>query len=855
MAETHSTSVGDSQHLEQVESPLSHSFLRPSHAPPIPKGLPRTHIQPGSLLDEISAVAAAHSDFRNEWDTRPHHRLINMPNSPPSTTTEPSTDEMHYAESDIPLPLPPFPGNSRFEPFGRHRYSHQQLRSKRCVSDEDDEEEEKRPQKRRRHHSTASRVPAELPSLKRHQSHYFSNVDLFQQQDSNFNYLKYAKASDIRTTPSASPHIRVMDLCFDFDPRSQFDRLMLRSAEHHRLLHHLTFELFAGDTLALLYTAESEMQTFIRVLAHSELPQGRVHGVLEINGHKLKPRQFGERVAHVSSSLLPSGLTLSEHLNLYSSLVQPATTAFKRQETIEQLIQGLALAPFRAQLVEKLGRNEVQRLKLASKMLLDTDLLLCENILRDMDVYDAAFIIDFVRDWAQRLKRIVIVAMNPPTPEILTMFGKTAILTCGRMVFMGESGEMSDYFQSIGYSCPPFKNPCDYYVDLVTHDVLTVESARESMARIRTLAEIWTHKDSPLNPPRGNIVSPKVQHAGLIAKIFVLYKLFWCRTLNRPLSICWEVVIAMIMSLLLGWIFFQLPLDRRSGINDRQGFLCSLLLICQLPLTLAGTRTVILDWPLLEHDLAFGAYTRRVYLISKLLFDLPVATISGIAYAVPAYILTNQNPIVESEMSVLLSFVIVVALNYLLARYAAWCFALFAQSVLTGALQYCKLIANSFDSYCISGFTFGLLLLFSGFLIHPEDQLLSNVQAYNPVKVLGADLLRASFLGRSKTSEFMSTTFDFRRPSNRTEIFIDCQKKKILATKLKQIPIYTVAKCLQTTGSEAFKFSGFLPASLDFQHGGWLILSVGLMLSISLIAVVHQQHRTKRNPVTIKTFK
>ncbi|KAI6197034.1 ATP-binding cassette sub-family G member 8 [Aphelenchoides besseyi] len=744
MAETHSTSVGDSQHLEQVESPLSHSFLRPSHAPPIPKGLPRTHIQPGSLLDEISAVAAAHSDFRNEWDTRPHHRLINMPNSPPSTTTEPSTDEMHYAESDIPLPLPPFPGNSRFEPFGRHRYSHQQLRSKRCVSDEDDEEEEKRPQKRRRHHSTASRVPAELPSLKRHQSHYFSNVDLFQQQDSNFNYLKYAKASDIRTTPSASPHIRVMDLCFDFDPRSQFDRLMLRSAEHHRLLHHLTFELFAGDTLALLYTAESEMQTFIRVLAHSELPQGRVHGVLEINGHKLKPRQFGERVAHVSSSLLPSGLTLSEHLNLYSSLVQPATTAFKRQETIEQLIQGLALAPFRAQLVEKLGRNEVQRLKLASKMLLDTDLLLCENILRDMDVYDAAFIIDFVRDWAQRLKRIVIVAMNPPTPEILTMFGKTAILTCGRMVFMGESGEMSDYFQSIGYSCPPFKNPCDYYVDLVTHDVLTVESARESMARIRTLAEIWTHKDSPLNPPRGNIVSPKVQHAGLIAKIFVLYKLFWCRTLNRPLSICWEVVIAMIMSLLLGWIFFQLPLDRRSGINDRQGFLCSLLLICQLPLTLAGTRT---------------------------------------------------------------------------------------------------------------GFTFGLLLLFSGFLIHPEDQLLSNVQAYNPVKVLGADLLRASFLGRSKTSEFMSTTFDFRRPSNRTEIFIDCQKKKILATKLKQIPIYTVAKCLQTTGSEAFKFSGFLPASLDFQHGGWLILSVGLMLSISLIAVVHQQHRTKRNPVTIKTFK
>lgn len=30
---------------------------------------------------------------------------------------------------------------------------------------------------------------------------------------------------------------------------------MLRAADYRRLLHHITFELFAGDTLALLYTS------------------------------------------------------------------------------------------------------------------------------------------------------------------------------------------------------------------------------------------------------------------------------------------------------------------------------------------------------------------------------------------------------------------------------------------------------------------------------------------------------------------------------------------------------------------------------------------------------------------------
>lgn len=62
--------------------------------------------------------------------------------------------------------------------------------------------------------------------------------------------------------------------------------------------------------------------------------KGQISGTLEINGHKLKPRAFGERVAHVAAASLPAGLTLIEHLHLYSRLVAPATSAFKRDETV-----------------------------------------------------------------------------------------------------------------------------------------------------------------------------------------------------------------------------------------------------------------------------------------------------------------------------------------------------------------------------------------------------------------------------------------------------------------------------------------------------------------------------------------
>lgn len=48
-------------------------------------------------------------------------------------------------------------------------------------------------------------------------------------------------------------------MSFDFDPRSNFDRLMLRAVEYRRLIHNITFELFAGDTVALLYTSGNQL--------------------------------------------------------------------------------------------------------------------------------------------------------------------------------------------------------------------------------------------------------------------------------------------------------------------------------------------------------------------------------------------------------------------------------------------------------------------------------------------------------------------------------------------------------------------------------------------------------------------
>ncbi len=79
-----------------------------------------------------------------------------------------------------------------------------------------------------------------------------------------------------------------------------------------------------------------------------------------------------------------------------------------------------------------------------------------------MDIFDTFFLVEYLRQWAAR-GRIVLVTLQPPTYEILTMISKVVLLSTGRLMYAGKRREMLPYFAFIEYPCPAYKNPSDYY--------------------------------------------------------------------------------------------------------------------------------------------------------------------------------------------------------------------------------------------------------------------------------------------------------------------------------------------------------------------------------------------------------
>lgn len=159
--------------------------------------------------------------------------------------------------------------------------------------------------------------------------------------------------------------------------------------------------------------------------------------------------------------------------------------------------------------VKDLTVSERQRLNVASQLLLDTDIVVLDQVrkkdffyfgglrtrsrkrdfllllhtsvekplyfdnefclfpplpqpTRGMDIFDTFFLVEYLRQWAAR-GRIVLVTLQPPTYEILTMISKVVLLSTGRVMYAGKRREMLPYFAFIEYPCPAYKNPSDYY--------------------------------------------------------------------------------------------------------------------------------------------------------------------------------------------------------------------------------------------------------------------------------------------------------------------------------------------------------------------------------------------------------
>lgn len=403
-------------------------------------------------------------------------------------------------------------------------------------------------------------------------------------------------------------------------------------------IRNVSLQAKAGDLFAVMATSEREGTMLMETIAGL---RERAGGDILVNGQHMTQHGMRDLCGYVPSpqnAALDPRMSVQNTLSFHANLRGPVDKS-DLLERIDILIEDLGLTAVRTANVARLTHSEKQRLSVACQLLTQASILVLDQVTTNMDIFDTFFLVEYLRQWCAG--RIVIMTLQPPTFEILSMCSGVLLFSGGRTIFSGSRSDLPRHMSNLGYPCPPFKNPADYYLDLVTLDDLSAAAMLESSARIESLANSWDHimsNEIPVGAPPANL--PKYsKRAGFtkqfsaLCKRYIVYK--------QPSSllswICKLIVVAVI-SILVGCIFWDVPQsDPQLTLYDRFGYHHTMLAVAFWPILMMTIRDIDQDRKYAEKEISLKLYSRSLYIILQNLLTLLPSLCIWLAYLLPAY--------------------------------------------------------------------------------------------------------------------------------------------------------------------------------------------------------------------------
>ncbi|GAB0093647.1 ATP-binding cassette sub-family G member 8 [Sergentomyia squamirostris] len=394
----------------------------------------------------------------------------------------------------------------------------------------------------------------------------------------------------------------------------------------------------AGDLFAIMATSQKEGTALTEALAGL---RERLAGEILVNGQHITQRGLLDLCGYVPApdrAALDPRMSVQSTLSFHASLRGPVDRS-DLKERIDILIEDLGLTAVRTANVSRLTHSERQRLSVACQLLTQSSVLVLDQATTSMDIFDTFFLVEYLRQWCSS-GRIVIMTLQPPTFEILSMCSGVLLLSGGRTVFSGSRSDLPRHMGTLGYPCPPFKNPADYYLDLVTLDDLSAAAMLESSARIDSLASAWdqVNAEIPISAPPAAMPN-FTRRAGVFRQITTLFKRYIVyKQPGSLLSWISRLIAAAVLSLCIGTLFWDVPAsDPQLSQNDRLGYHHCIMAVAFWPLLMLTIRDAHEDRLHAEREISLRLYSRPLYILVQGILSIMPSLCIWLAYLLPAH--------------------------------------------------------------------------------------------------------------------------------------------------------------------------------------------------------------------------
>ncbi|KAK3598078.1 hypothetical protein CHS0354_014614 [Potamilus streckersoni] len=248
----------------------------------------------------------------------------------------------------------------------------------------------------------------------------------------------------------------------------------LRPVLYKTVLSNITMQLKSGQITALLGNSGSGKTSLLDVISCRS--SGSVTGKVYYNNHEVTEAIIQDHASYVMQAdrLLPN-LTVRETLLYTARLKLPGNTSYSEiKEKVQTVIMEMGLknvadSRVGGQIIRGISGGERRRVTIAIQLLQNPDMVLLDEPTSGLDSHTARHLVKSLADMAHKGK-IVLLTIHQPSSDIFKLLDQVAILTSGELSFCGGTSELVPYFSRLGYPCPHYMNPLDYYVDMSSID-------------------------------------------------------------------------------------------------------------------------------------------------------------------------------------------------------------------------------------------------------------------------------------------------------------------------------------------------------------------------------------------------
>lgn len=266
-------------------------------------------------------------------------------------------------------------------------------------------------------------------------------------------------------------------LMADHKPASLYFADVTYDLNGKRILDNIQGVAHPGEIMAIMGASGAGKTTFLDILARKN-KRGNATGNFYVNGEKVSDADYKNVIGFVDQedTMLP---TLTVHETILNSALLRLPRSMGRaakEQRVWEVEKQLGIYHIRDSLIgseEGNGRGisggEKRRVGIACELVTSPSILFLDEPTSGLDAYNAFNVIECLVTLAKTYKRTVIFTIHQPRSNIVALFDRLILLAQGKIVYSGPFGSCQDYFDRIGYACPPGFNIADYLVDLTMH--------------------------------------------------------------------------------------------------------------------------------------------------------------------------------------------------------------------------------------------------------------------------------------------------------------------------------------------------------------------------------------------------